>query len=410
MTEDPAALAPRPLQLLPYQTKIVEFLKRHERDVWNWFASSRQRASHAEELRFELLKSTYRVDRESQPDLYAAADEVAQKLELTAPITIYQAQDPAGQNASLAYLPGEIHVVFHGPIRAQLSPLELRALLGHELTHFRVYEDWGGDLLVAAELLLALTNDSRAHSAHLSSWRLLRLYNEILCDRGAFVVTQDLGAAVSTLVKVQTGVQEVSADSYLRQAEEIFARGKAKAEGLTHPEAFIRARAIKLWADNDPSADEQIAGMIETEADLQQLDLLAQERMAGWTRRVIDLLLAHKWFQTDPVLAHARLYFDDYSPPEGELTDANLDRDVRLEHKSVRDYFCFVLLDFVSADRELDEPSLAAALQAAEQLEIKGRFVELARQELKLRKNQIEKVDDNKDDLLRDADKAAAAI
>ena len=206
MTEDLPVVAPPPLRLLPYQTRIVQFLKRHERDVWNWFASTRQQARQAEELKFELLKSTYRVDRESQPDLYATADEVAQKLGLSAPITIYQAQDPTGLNASLAYLPGEIHVVLHGPIATQLSPLELRGLLGHELTHFLLCEGWNCDLLIAAEMLAALTNDNRAHPAHFASWRLLKLYNEVLCDRGAFVVTQDLRAVVSMLVKVQTGV------------------------------------------------------------------------------------------------------------------------------------------------------------------------------------------------------------
>jgi hypothetical protein len=102
--------------------------------------------------------------------------------------------------------------------------------------------------------------------------------------------------------------------------------------------------------------------MIEAGTDLQALDLLGQEVVTGWTRRLIDSILSHKWFQTDPVIAHARLYFDDYSPPTDALTDSQLAHDVRLETKSIRDYFCYVLLDFVSADRELDEPSLAAAL------------------------------------------------
>src|SRR5262249_11525185 len=151
---------------------------------------------------------------------------------------------------------------------------------------------------------------------------------------GALLVTEDMRAVVSMLVKVHTGVQEIDPDSYLRQADEIFARGNAKTEGITHPEAFIRARAIKLWADKDPKAT-AIAEMIEAGADLQALDLLGQESVAGWTRRVIDLLLSHKWFQTDPVIAHARLYFDDYSPPTDALTDSQLAHDMRLETKSV---------------------------------------------------------------------------
>lgn len=396
------------LELLPYQLRLVEFLKQHDPDIWNWFASSKRRAGDTDELKFDLLKSTYRVDRESQTELYETADRVALQLGLSVPITIYQAQDPAGLNASLAYLPDEIHVVLHGPLATQLSPVELCGLLGHEFAHFLLWQSWNGDLLIAAEVLAALTNDSRAHPAHFASWRLLKLYNEILCDRGALLVTQDVRAVVSTLVKVQTGVQDINPDSYLRQADEIFARGKAKTEGITHPEAFIRARAIKLWADNDPQATAAIAAMIETGTDLQELDLLTQETVAGWTRRVIDLLLSHKWFQTDPVLGHARLYFDDYSPPTNALTDPQLAADIRLETKSSRDYFCYVLLDFVSADHDLDEPSLAAALQVAEELSIKERFIELARQELRLRKNQIEKVDDKKAAILQEADKSAA--
>lgn len=409
MAEDlPTSVVP-PLELLPYQRQIVVFLKENDPSVWSWFSSSRQRANHGEEMKFELLKSTYRVDRDSQPDLYATAADVAQALGLTAPITIYQAQDPAASNASLAYLPGEIHVVLHGPIATQLSPLELRGLFGHELTHYLLWQSWDGDLLNAAEMLAALTNDSRAHPAHFASWRLLRLYNEIICDRGAFLVTQDLRSVVSMLVKVQTGVQEINPDSYLKQADEILARGPAKTEGVTHPEAFIRARAIQLWVDKDPLADDSIATMIDSGMEMKELDLLAQEKVAGWTRRLIDLMLAHQWFQTDLVLAHARLYFSDYAPPSHGLSDSGLANELKSVSKSVSDYFCFVLLDFVSADRDLEEPPLAAALQVAEQLAIKERFIELVRQELKLRKNQIDKVDKGKIEILQKADKAAAA-
>jgi hypothetical protein len=405
----PALTALPPLELLPYQTRICDFLKRHDRDVWYWFAAGRKRATDAEELKFDLLKSTYRVDRDSQPDLYRMAEEVAQLLGLSFPITIYQAQDPAGLNASLAYSPGEIHIVLHGPIAKKLSPIELRGIIGHELTHFLLWQGWDGDLLTAWEMLSALCNDSRAHPAHFASQRLLRLYIEIFCDRGSLFVTQDMLAVVSALVKTQTGVEEINPESYLRQADEILSRGSPKSEALTHPEAFIRARAVRLWSDREPTANDMIAAMIESEMELQELDLLAQETVAGWTRRVIDLLLAHKWFQSDPVLAHARLYFDDYTPPTDALLDVMLVTDVQLKTKSARDYFCFLLLDFVSADRDLDEPSLAAALQVAEQLGIKPRFIELARQELRLRKNQLERVDDSKEAILRDADKAVAA-
>lgn len=397
------------LELLPYQARIVEFLKRHDPEVWKWFASAANRVTHAEDLKFELLKSTYRIDRNSQPDLYESADRVAKLLGLSVPITIYQAQDPTGLNASMAFLPDEAHLVLHGPLTSQLTPIEMAGLLGHELSHLLLWKLQAGDLLIASDMLAALTNDVHSHPAHFASFRLLKLYDEIACDRGALHVTQDMRAVVSMLVKVQTGVTEINPDSYLQQADEIFARGQTKTEGLTHPEAFIRARAIKLWAEKLPDADEQITGMIEAGLELMTLDLLAQEGVAAWTRRIIDLLLSHKWFQSEPVIAHARLYFEDYLGPTSAVSDPNLARDACIETKTIKDYACFVLLDFVAADLDLDEPSLAAALVVAEHLKIKERFLELARQELRLRKNQLEKVDQRKLVILQEAEKSTAS-
>jgi hypothetical protein len=394
---------------LPYHRSIVEHLRRVDPHVWNWFGKTTSDPKAAEEVRFELLKSTYRIERESQPGLYETAGRVMQKLGIEAPVTIYQAQHPEGLNASLAYLPGEVHVILHGPISEKLTPTEVLALFGHEIAHFLLWHRERQELLVAAEMLRALVNDARAHPAHFGSWRLMTLYNEIFCDRAAYLVTGDVQAVVSMLVKVQTGVQEVNPESYLRQADEIFARGPASTAGLTHPEAFIRARAVRLWAEQQAEVDQHVREMIEGRPGIDELDLLGGERVTAATRRLLDALLCHKWFQSDVVLAHARLYFDDYVPPPAEMRDDELAKHVRIEPDSLRDYFCFVLLDFVSADRELDEAPLAKALVLAEELQIKPRFVELARQELRLRKNQLEKIDREKITIVADADRSVAA-
>ena len=65
--------------------------------------------------------------------------------------------------------------------------------------------------------------------------------------------------------------------------------------------------------------------------------------------------------------------------------------------------------DEPDSDLKSDEPSLAAALLVAEEVGVKDRFVELARQELRLRKNQLEKLDDKKAAIVQEADKSAAA-
>lgn len=407
-TEQPEDTPTFSLELIPYHAAIRDLLKRSEAEVWNWFAARRMSPQAAEEVRFDLLKSTYRIERETQPDLYDSAQYVAARLGIDAPLFLYQGQDTGGMNAYLAFVPGEIHLVLQGPLTAQLTPLELQGILAHELAHYLLWSEWDGELQLTFDVLQALITDPHAHPAHFASWRLYRLYSEIFCDRAALAITGDMRAVVSALVKVTTGVKEVHAESFLRQAEEIFAREDARTDGITHPEAYIRARAVKLWAEKHPERHILITRMIEGRPTMDELDLLEQERLAALTRRVLDVLLWRKWFQTAPVVAHARLFFDDYQPPSDPITDPQVAELVRAASESVRDYFCFILLDFVAADRELDEPPLAAALLLAEEFHIKPRFVELVRQELKVRKTQLEKVDAKKDTILAEADRAVA--
>ena len=352
-TETPSTLDP-----LPYHVALRDYLKAEEADVWNWFSSNRVRDDQADAVRFDLLKSTYRVERETQTKLYEAADVAAKKLGLDVPITIYQAQNPSGDNASLAYLPNEAHVVLHGPIATKLNDAEIQALLGHELSHLLLWQGWEGEFLIADQILSALTNDPNAQMAHLASARLFGLYTEIFCDRGALKVAEDPAAIVSTLVKMETNLDEVSADSYMRQADEIFSHENPKTDDLTHPEAFIRARAVKLWADEDNEADKKIMQMIEGPPAIDDLDLLAQRRVSSLSRRLIDKLLAPKWFQTNLVIAHARLFFDGYSPATHGKDDRLRD-DIKTDDSALQDYYCYLLLDFVTADRDLEELPLA---------------------------------------------------
>ncbi|MCE9545001.1 MAG: M48 family metalloprotease [Planctomycetia bacterium] len=388
---------------LPYQEAIRDFLKAEEPEVWKWYASHKTQDAQADAVRFDLLKSTYRIDRDSQPALYTAAEDVAAQLSLDVPITIYQAQNPQGLNAALAFLPNEGHIIFQGPLATRLSEPELRALLAHELSHLLLWKSWGGEFLVADQILAALTHDRRAQMPHFASARLFGLYNEIFCDRGALFVVQDPLVVVSMLVKVHTGLETVSAESYIKQADEIFSRGAKRSGELTHPETFIRARAIALWHESRDEATLAIAEMIEGPLALNELDLLAQRRVAVLTRRVLDALLAPKWMQTESILAHARLFFDDYSPPDGAESKSDLPSETKTDDTALIDYYCYLLMDFVTADRELDDLPLAAALSLAEQLGLKTRFVEIVRKELRLTKKQLDKIDKEKEKLVAEA-------
>ncbi len=397
---------------LPFHLQLRDLLREQDPEIWNWFRRDAPRSESSEALKFELLKTTYRVDPETQADLYQTAVQVAGKLELDLPLTIYQAHHSVGLNASLAYIPGELHVVLHGPIADQLNDVELQALFGHELTHYRLWDLADGDILVSDRLLAALTFDPAAHAAHAASLRLLTLYNEILCDRGAYQVTEDVEAVVSLLLKLETGVRHVNPAAFLKQADEIFQRGPIASQQVDHPELFIRARAIRLWSELNEKANAPIAEMIEGQPGLDNLDLLGQRQVAQATRQLLELLFSYPWYCTDATLAHARLFFPDFQPPTIEKSSTN-SRSLanwpgRIFPDSMADYYGYVLLDFMVADRRLEESALALGLTLAEEIGIKDRFVEMLRKEFKLRKNQVDRIDRDKAQLLVDAQRQGA--
>jgi Zn-dependent protease with chaperone function len=394
------------LKPLPYHEAMRAYLKEEEPEVWHWYASHKVRDEQADATRFDLLKSTYRLERSGQPDTFAAAEEVALALGLDVPVAIYQAQNPQGWNASLAYVPSEAHIVLHGPVAAKLTGAEFRALLAHELSHFLLWKSWEGEYMITEQILAALSHDSQADTPHFASARLFSLYTEVFCDRGSLLIADDPLVVISTLLKVDTQLDEVDPESYLRQAEEVLGHAghvATKTEGLSHPEAFIRARAVKLWANRDPQADRIVQEMLEGRPVLNRLDLLTQRKVAGLTRRLTDCLLCRPWMQTEQALAHARLFFEDYAPPDKLVEDSALADDLRTDDQPMQDYYSYVLLDFVTADRDLEELPLAAALALAENIGLKDRFLEIVKRELRLRKKQLETIDRDKEKLLAGA-------
>jgi hypothetical protein len=369
---------------------MVAYLKKTEPELWQWASSAEARQEYGEEMRTAMLKANYRLDAEGHPELTERCAAVAAKLGVTASVTLYQAAGGFGLNAVLCYFPGEAHIVFVGPILSTLKGAELDAVIAHELSHYRLWEMENGDFLVADRLLLAAANDPRAAVSHAQSARRFRLYTEIFADRGAYAGSGELDAAVAALVKTETGLPEVSAGSYLRQADEIFARESATTQGLDHPEAYIRARALRLWVENDPALDEWLQAAIEGPLLLDEMDLAGQQRMVRLTRRFLGELLRPSWFRSAPALAHACAFFPDFVP--ASTPDETLVADLASADPATREYLCYLLLDFVAIDRDLEDVPLAAALGWSERLEISEQFEKLVHKELGIGKRLINKV------------------
>ena len=126
--------------------------------------------------------------------------------------------------------------------------------------------------------------------------------------------------------------------------------------------------------------------MIEGIASLDKLDLLGQQHLAGLSRRWLALLLRATWFQTDAVRAHARLFFTDFEFVGPDHTDEALLTELQGFPAAVRDYFCYLLLDFAVVDPELEDEPLKAAYALAQPLDWSDRLEALTVRELKLKK------------------------
>ena len=296
-----------------YHTKVVNHFKEQAK-TWEFFALAKTRHEQLQEFKLELLKNTYKFDPITESSLYDKVNTAKEKLGLQQlTVHLYQAQFAEEINASIVYLEGEAHIVFSGPVTNLLSDEELLAVIAHELTHIKLYTMQGGELEIANRLINAIANNYTSEAAYFETARLFHLYTEIFCDRGAYTVVENTAPVITSLVKIATGLDKINHENYLKQAEEIFATDKAaKATTISHPENFIRARAIQLWHDKKEEAEADIIQMIEGFTDLDQLDIFKQKELAGLTRMYLQLFLKPKWFQSILVMSQAKQFFSDF--------------------------------------------------------------------------------------------------
>lgn len=403
-----------------WHVALLQYLKTRESELWKWFSSHQARSDSAEDVRLELLKTAYRIDRSSATAFYETVDRIADRMNLPCAVTVYQAQKAIGLNASLAWLPDDAHVVLHGPVLELLTDTEQAALLAHELAHHELYTIENGDYLVVEQILSAMTADQAADAPHERTWRTHRLWTELHCDRRAVDVTDDPEACICALVKLETGLKEVSASAYLEQADEVLQNGLKGSEGITHPEMFIRAKALQLWRDNPDHADEAIKVLVEGPLELKSMDLLRQQQMTDLTAEFVCAFLADEWMQTNLMLEHARRFLtssDADSIPNlaeiarqltaGKLSEstwahAHLEQALEECDEQLRNYFCYILLDFATCDPDLEEGPLAAAFLFAQEVGLLEEFRDLAAAELRLSRRLLRKTE-------KDAEKLVAA-
>ena len=300
------------LDALPYHSNVAAHLRTEEGALWAWFESDQFSTRYTENVKLDLLKTTYRVTRADQPRIYAQVDIAREKLGLELPATIYQHQGGSGEaNAALIFLPDELAIMLMGNVSDLLDEAEMLALLGHEISHHRLYSLERGQYLAAARFLEWCALQPGCEASYLETDRIYRLHTEIFADMGALHVTRDRDAVISCLIKVATGLKKVTPSSYLEQADEILKQYKQGSEGLTHPEMFIRAKALDLLTSDPPKLDD-VAALVRGPLDTKRLDLVGQFALSALTRKLVDEILAHPFMRGEYTANLAERYFSSY--------------------------------------------------------------------------------------------------
>jgi hypothetical protein len=391
------------LEALPYHINVAKHLRTDEAALWAWFESDQFSLRYNEKVKLELLKSTYRLTRADQPGIYAQVDSVREKLGLDLPATIYQHQGGSGDaNAALVFLPDELAIMLMGNISDLLGENEMLALLGHEISHHHLYSLDAGDYFTAARLLEWCTQQPGCEASYLETDRLYRLHTEIFADMGALHVTGERDAVISCLIKVATGLKKVTPSSYLQQADEILKQYKQGSEGVTHPEMFIRAKALDLLTA-DPPKLEEVATLVRGPIDTKRLDLVAQHSLCALTRKLLDQILTYSFMRGEYTANLAERYFPGYKWSDAVHSTedgADLAAEIATMARSCHDFLAYVLLDFATVDPEGGETALALTLQLAERVGLLPIYEPIARKELKRKKDDLANLKRSNADLI----------
>lgn len=351
-------LAVRALLPLPYHLRVVDYLRSREPDVWAWACTQKARGEHIEEVRANLLRNSYRLEVDAHPEVHAALRSAMQRLGIEAPATLYQAGGH-DMNAALVFVPGEVHLVLQGPMLERLSEPERLALFGHELAHYLLWSRDEGMFHVADRILNDALASPQATTSHLETFRRYSLHTELFADRGGALAAGEIAPAVSTLVKVQTGIVNPDPAAYLRQAAEIDTHDSAASSATTHPETFLRARALELWWQGADTLDSWIEARMQGPLALEALDLPGQFRLQGLARGFLAHFLADPALRSELAVGQVRELFPDWSDDETPVALVAFGKEQ--VDASVLGFLNALMLDIALIDPDIQDAALLRA-------------------------------------------------
>lgn len=367
----------------PFQYQLRDYFK-NQAKTWAWFLDKNVQKEQIESFKTDLLKNAYRIDPETEPEWYSLLEKAKEKLNLSLPVTLYQSQQVDNLNGAIVSFENEAHLILSGSILKLLNHDEILALFGHELSHIHLNSIENGDFEVTNRIINAIANDYKSELFYHETARIFQLFTELYCDLGALKVTGSLENVITTLVKIETGLDKVSAESYLKQADEILKRIEAGSSGESHPEIYIRAKSLALLWEYNPENVSKVEEVVKGKLDLQLLTLFSKKEVYGITKNLVDIFTKPKWMQSEQNIILYKQYFAQYNPNRDLILDADFKAKINNSKDNLKNYYAYVLFDFSMADTELKEIAIGHALDVSEQLELDSFLKTIIKKEHKL--------------------------
>jgi hypothetical protein len=367
----------------PFHSDLRDYFKKQDK-TWSWFSQEKVKAEQQEAYKTDLLKNSYRIEPETEPKVYEILNTAKDRLGIIIPITIYQSQTIDGNNAGVVFFEKEAHIILSGTILKLLNDDELLVLFGHELSHILLFNLENGDFEVTNRIINTIASDPNSELFYYETARLYQLYTELFCDLGGLKVSGSLETTIETLVKLNTGLEKVSAQSYLKQANEILERIQKGSDGETHPENFIRAKSLEIFQNDNANFYSRTENIISGEIDLHQLNLFTKKLVFEVTNELISLILKPKWTQSEYCIALFKQYFANTDRKNDVVIDKAFKLKIENSKKNLKEYYAYVMLDFALCDTDLKEAFIGHILDISEQLGLEDHMKTILKKELNL--------------------------
>ena len=367
----------------PFHSDLRNHFKKQDK-TWSWFSEEKVKIEQQETYKTDLLKNSYRIDPETEPKVYEILGKAKDKLGIIIPITIYQSQTIEANNAGIVFFEKEAHIILSGKILKLLNDDELLVLFGHELSHILLFNMENGDFEITNRIINTIASDNNSELFYYETARLYQLYTELFCDLGALKVSESMEITINTLIKLNTGLDKVSAESYLKQANEILDRIDKGSDGETHPENFIRAKSLQIFETDNENYYTKIEKIISGKTDLHQLNLFSKTLVFDVTKELISIILKPKWTQSEYCMTLFKQYFSNADKKNDAFVDDVFKLKIENSKKNLKDYYAYIMLDFALCDPDLKEGFVGHILDISEQLGLEDNLKTILKKELNL--------------------------